>query len=307
MDFLRTDDRRFQSLPAYDFAANYVAVDDSEGGRLRMHYVDAGNSRSDEVVLCLHGEPSWSYLYRKMIPSFVAAGQRVVAPDLSASAAPTSRPQRDRLHLSAARRLAAAACSSSSISRDITLVCQDWGGLIGLRLVAEHPERFAARRRRQHRSCRPATACPARRSCAWQQVLAGDARVPGRLTSSRGGCADRLDADESSPPMTRRFPTRPTRRARGSSRCWCRPRPTIRRRRRTGAAWEVLSAWNEAVPHRLQRQGPDHRAAPTRVLQQRIPGAQGQPHTTITGGGHFLQEDKGEELARVVVDFMKRT
>ena len=81
MKFLRTDDRHFQDLPAYDFAPAYVEVDDTEGGRLRMHYVDAGR-RDGEVVLCLHGEPTWSFLYRKMIKVFVEAGHRVVAPDL---------------------------------------------------------------------------------------------------------------------------------------------------------------------------------------------------------------------------------
>ena len=78
METLRTDDSRFADLPAYPFEPNYTEVPDGAGGSLRMHYVDEGEG---EVVLCLHGQPSWSYLYRKMIPLFVAGGYRVVAPD----------------------------------------------------------------------------------------------------------------------------------------------------------------------------------------------------------------------------------
>lgn len=91
MDYLRTDDRYFQELPSYDFAPNYLAVDDNEGAQLRMHYLDEGRG-ADEVVLCLHGEPTWCFLYRKMIKIFVEAGFRVIAPDLIGLAARTSPP-----------------------------------------------------------------------------------------------------------------------------------------------------------------------------------------------------------------------
>ena len=81
MEKLRTLDSQFENLPGYAFAPNYVDVDDTDGGSLRVHYVDEGPA-DGEVVLCLHGEPSWSYLYRKMVPVFAAARFRAIAPDL---------------------------------------------------------------------------------------------------------------------------------------------------------------------------------------------------------------------------------
>jgi len=142
MKTLRTPDERFTGLPGFDFAPNYVEIADSEGGTLRVHYLREGDPDAP-VVLLMHGEPSWCYLYRKMIPVLAGAGLQVVAPDLvgfGRSDKPSERSDYtfarhvewmrdmlfDRLHL-----------------RAVTLVCQDWGGLIGLRLVGEHPDRFA--------------------------------------------------------------------------------------------------------------------------------------------------------------------
>src|SRR5208283_3809408 len=141
MDFLRTDDRHFQGLPAFDYAPNYLAVDDGEGAQLRMHYVDEG-SRTGQTILCLHGEPTWCFLYRKMIPEFVEAGFRVIAPDLigfGRSDKPVRRADHTyQRHVDWVRSLLLQLGLS-----DTTLFCQDWGGLIGLRVVAAHPERFA--------------------------------------------------------------------------------------------------------------------------------------------------------------------
>src|SRR5436305_111625 len=140
MDYLRTDDRRFSNLPAYDFAPNYVAVDDTEGGILRMHYVDEGD-RGSQVVLCLHGEPTWCFLYRSMIRVFVEAGFRVIAPDLigfGRSDKPTRRSDYTyQRHVDWVTSLVL-----QLQLRDVILFCQDWGGLIGLRVVANHPDRF---------------------------------------------------------------------------------------------------------------------------------------------------------------------
>ena len=137
MDFVRTPDERFAGLPGYAFAPHYADVDG-----LRMHYVDEG-PRDGEPVLMLHGEPSWCYLYRKMIPIITAAGLRAVAPDLIGFGR-TDKPASRDDYTYAARTSAGSPRSSSALDlRDITLVCQDWGGLIGLRVAAEHPERFA--------------------------------------------------------------------------------------------------------------------------------------------------------------------
>jgi haloalkane dehalogenase len=137
MDYLRTPDARFSHLPGYPFEPRYTDV-----GGLRIHYVDEG-ARSAPPILCLHGEPSWSYLYRKMIPVFVGAGFRAIAPDLVGFGRSDKPGRREdytyQRHVDWMKGLLAAIDL-----REATLVCQDWGGLIGLRLVAEEPDRFAA-------------------------------------------------------------------------------------------------------------------------------------------------------------------
>ena len=141
MNALRTPDERFQNLPGYPFEPHYVEVPGGDGGSLRMHYVDEG-PRDAEIVLMMHGEPSWSYLYRKMIPIVTAAGLRAIAPDLIGFGRSDKPDQQDdytyAAHVAWLRRFV-----EQLDLRRITLVCQDWGGLIGLRVATELPERFA--------------------------------------------------------------------------------------------------------------------------------------------------------------------
>lgn len=301
MDFLRTDDQRFKGLPGYDFAPNYLTVDDTEGEQLRMHYVDEGN-RGSQVVLCLHGEPTWSFLYRKMIKVFVEAGFRVVAPDLigfGRSDKPTRRSDYTyQRHVDWLRSLIL-----QLGLRDLTLFCQDWGGLIGLRIVAEHEDRFS-------RVVTANTGLPTGRTppgedfLSWRKLSQEMPVLPiGKLVDQ--ACVTRLsdeviaayDApfpDESYKAGARQFPmlvpasaddpaSEPNRRA------W-----------RALAAFERpwLTVFSDKDP--LTRKGEE-------IFQQRIKGALGQPHVIIKDAGHFLQEDKGTEIAGIVVDFMNRT
>ncbi len=140
MKILRTPDERFKNLPGYSFAPHYAEVPDGEGGSLRIHYVDEG-PRDADVVLLLHGEPTWSFLYRKMIPIIVKAGHRAIAPDLvgfGRSDKPASRNDYSfQRHVDWMLSL----IDTLKLNR-MTLVGQDWGGLIGLRLVAAKPELF---------------------------------------------------------------------------------------------------------------------------------------------------------------------
>ena len=142
MDVLRTPDSQFEGLTGYPFAPHYADVDDLDGATLRMHYLDEGPA-DGEVVLLLHGEPSWSYLYRRMIPILTDAGLRAVAPDLvgfGRSDKPANRTDYTYArHVEWLRSLVFGALDLQGV----TLVCQDWGGLLGLRLVGEHPDRFA--------------------------------------------------------------------------------------------------------------------------------------------------------------------
>jgi len=137
MKFLTTPDSRFSDLPDYPFNPNYVEVGDG----MQMHYVKEGAGEKG-LILCLHGEPSWSYLYRKMIPVFVASGYQVIAPDLigfGRSSKPTETSDYTyQTHLDWMRTFI-----EKLDLRDINLFVQDWGGLIGLRMLAEMPDRFS--------------------------------------------------------------------------------------------------------------------------------------------------------------------
>src|SRR5215468_8035556 len=138
----RTPEERFADLPDFPFAPHYAEVDDTDGGTLRVHYLDEGEGDAP-VVLLMHGEPSWCFLYRKMIPVLSAAGFRCIAPDLigfGRSDKPTERS--DYTYARHVEWMRAALFDALDL-RDLTLVCQDWGGLIGLRLDGEHPDRFA--------------------------------------------------------------------------------------------------------------------------------------------------------------------
>ena len=151
MQTLRTPDERFADIPEFPYAPKYCEIDDDEGGLLRVAWVEEGPADGDPVLM-LHGEPSWSYLYRKMIPILVSAGHRVICPDLVGFGR-SDKPTRieDHTYARHVEWMRALAFDVLDLQR-VALVGQDWGGLIGLRVAAEHPDRFARRRRRQHRT-----------------------------------------------------------------------------------------------------------------------------------------------------------
>jgi len=299
MEFLRTPDERFANLPDYPFAPHYVQVDDTEGGSLLMHYLDEGPADAP-VVLMLHGEPSWSYLYRKMIPIVTAAGYRVIAPDLigfGKSDKPTVRTDYTyQRHVDWVRSLLV-----QLGLKDMTLVCQDWGGLIGLRLVGEHPELFA-RVVAANTMLPTGDHHPGEAFLKWQ-AFSQKTPVFGVGFIVMGGCATPMapeviaayDApfpDESYKEGARQFPllvpVSPDDPAAPANR----------------KAWETLMKFDKPFLCAFSDKDPiTAKAAP--VLQKLIPGCAGQPHTTIENGGHFLQEDQGEKLAEVVVNFMR--
>ena len=296
MDVLRTPEARFENLAGYPFAPRYVELDG-----LRVHYVDEG-PRGAAPVLLLHGEPSWSYLYRTMIPGLLAAGHRVVAPDLvgfGRSDKPAAREDYSyQRHVDWMRGVIRALDL-----RGITLFCQDWGGLIGLRLAAEHADRFdriVAANTGLPTGDRPVTEA----FLAWQRFSQETPDFPvGKLVI--GGCVTDLapeivaayDApfpEERYKSGARQFPTLvPTRPDDPSA---------VPNRR----AWEVLRRWDKPFLTAFSDSDPITRGG-ERVFQKHVPGAKGRPHVTIAGAGHFLQEDQGPELARVVAEFIART
>jgi len=296
VDYLRTPDDRFLNLPGYNFEPHYV-----DAGGLRVHYVDEG-PRDAEPVLMLHGEPSWCYLYRKMIPIVTAAGLRAVAPDLIGFGRSDKPASQDDYSYQAHVGWMAAFLEKTDLRR-ITLVCQDWGGLIGLRLAAEHADRFA-RVVAANTFLPTGDNPPGEEFLRWQEFSQKAPQLHiGNIV--KGGCRtdvppevvaayDAPFPDDSYKAGARKFPllvpTRPDDPASAANR----------------KAWEVLSAWEKPFLCAFSDQDPITRGA-DRAFQAAVPGTKGQPHTTIKGGGHFLQEDKGEELAQAVVEFIRAT
>lgn len=145
MQLLRTPDDRFADLPEYGFEPHYVEIpsgEEDDAASVRVHYVDEGSADAGEVVLLLHGDPTWSYLYRRMFPPLVDAGHRCVAPDLPGFGRSDKPSARDDYSYARHVEWLRATVFDRLDLRDVTLVCQDWGGLLGLRLVAEQPDRF---------------------------------------------------------------------------------------------------------------------------------------------------------------------
>ena len=140
MKIFRTPEERFAKLPFFPWAPRYVdGLRGYEG--LRLHYVDEGPQDAHETFLCLHGEPTWAYLYRKMIPVFLAAGARVVAPDFFGFGR-SDKPAEDAVYTYTFHRNTLLRLIERFDLRRVTLVCQDWGGLLGLTLPMDMPERF---------------------------------------------------------------------------------------------------------------------------------------------------------------------
>lgn len=301
MDVLRTPDERFAALPDFPFEPHYVEVDDGEGGTLRVHHLDEG-PRDGQVVLLMHGEPSWSFLYRKMIPVLTGAGLRCVAPDLvgfGRSDKPAQ--QSDHTYARHVEWMRQALFDRLDLS-NVTLVCQDWGGLIGLRLVGEHPDRFA--RVVAANTGLPTDTPLSEAFMAWQKysqesehfhvggIVKGGCRTP--LSDEVIAAYDAPFPDDSylagARIMPALVPTGPDDPACAANK----------------AAWETLAKFDKPFLTAFSDSDPITGGG-HRIFQRTVPGTNGQPHATIEGGGHFLQEDKGPELAQVVADFIAAT
>jgi haloalkane dehalogenase len=302
VEVLRTPDERFAAVPDFSYEPRYVEVDDGDGGVLRVAVIDEGPVDAEPVLL-LHGEPSWSFLYRRVIPVLADAGLRVVAPDLVGFGRSDKPAQ--QADYSYARHVAwmRQALLDELGLTGITLVGQDWGGLIGLRLVAENPDRFA-------RVVVANTGLPtgdhpmSEAFLAWQTFAAraeafdiGRVVQNGTRTELPPDVVAAYDApfpDDRYKAGARVFPslvpTRPDDPAAAANR----------------AAWEVLASWERPLLTTFSDGDPITGGADA-IFQKLVPGARGRPHVTLRGGGHFLQEDVGPELARVIAEFVRST
>jgi len=301
MEFVRTPDERFVDLPGYTFEPKYLDVKDGEGGSLRMHYVDEGPSDA-KPVLMMHGEPSWCFLYRKMIPGVVAAGHRVLAPDLIGFGRSDKPAQKEDYTFERHVDWITSWLEQLDL-KNITFFGQDWGALIGLRVAAENADRYD-RIIIGNGGLPTGDQTPGEAFLRWQKFSQTSPQFDiGRLISRATvtEMSDEVTAaydapfpDDSYKAGARIFPslvpTSPDDPAAPANR----------------KAWEVFQKWERPFLTTFSDSDPVTKGG-ERALQKLIPGAQGQPHVMIEGGGHFLQEDKGEELAGIVVDFIAKT
>ena len=297
--FLRTPDERFADLSDFPWEPKYVAVDG-----LRMAYLDVGPTGGDrETILLLHGEPTWSYLYRRMIPTLVEAGHRVIVPDLigfGRSDKPTDRGAYSyNGHVAWMQTFLDQVVEAEGID-SFAAFLQDWGGLIGLRAAAERPERFS-------HLVVANTALPHGESLGpgfdfWLELSQTvDPFDAGGLVDQTISTRELTDAekdayrapfpDESYMAGAREFP------------CIVAITPEHGGVAENRAAREVLAAWDKPV---LSLWGmSDFVLGPLRDdLLELIPGTAGQPHQTFDDAGHFIQDDVGAPLAEAVADWL---
>ena len=302
MQKLRTPDERFADLPDFPYLPSYSDVDDDDGGTLRVAWVTDGPADADPVLM-LHGEPTWSFLYRRMIPVLTAAGHRVICPDLVGFGR-SDKPIRieDHTYARHVEWIRALAFDVLDLSR-VTMVGQDWGGLIGLRLAAEHPDRFA---RLVVANTGLPTGDVAMPDTWWRfrnairsaptidvgRFVRAGCRRPMSEAARRGYDAPFPDDSYCAGPraMPGLVPTSPDDPAAPANR----------------AAWAALCS--SATPMLVAFSDSDPiTGAMAPIFQRAMRGAQGYDHPVIRDAGHFLQEDAGGELADRIVDFLAET
>jgi haloalkane dehalogenase len=291
-NFLRTDEARFVHLPDFPYTPHYTQV-----AGLRIAHIDEG-PRDAPAVLLMHGEPTWSYLYRKMIPVLLQAGCRVIAPDLvgfGRSDKPTRAADLSYLH----HVQWMTAWLEHNNFQELTLFCQDWGSLIGLRLAAEHPQRFD--RVALGNGGLPTGTEPVPGAFRiWRAFARFSPWFPiGRIVQT--GCTTRLSAAEVAA-YDAPFPTRRHRLAARLFPSFVPTTPDNPERRRNEEAWAVFEDWQRPFLTLFSNRDPITRGG-HKAWRQRVPGAQGQPHAIVRGAGHFLQEDRGPELAQALAAF----
>jgi haloalkane dehalogenase len=272
-----------------------------EVGGLRIATIDEG-PRDAEIVLLMHGEPTWSFLYRKMIPVLLAAGHRVIAPDLVGFGR-SDKPARaaDYSYLNHVQWMTAW-MEQLDLQR-MTLFCQDWGSLIGLRLVAAAPQRFD-RVVLANGGLPTGTTSVPKAFHVWRAFARWSPWFPiGRIvkTGCTGGLTPAEVAAYDAP-----FPTRRHRVAARLFPTFVPTTPNDPERERNEAAWKVFEGWDKPFLTLFSNRDPVTRGG-HRIWQERVPGAKGQPHAVTRGAGHFLQEDKGPEVAQAIAAFMRAT
>ena len=300
MKILRTPDSAFDAIVDYPFAPHYAEISDADGSAMRLHYVDEG-PRGAAPVLLMHGEPSWSYLYRKFIPALAAKGHRVVAPDLIGFG--KSDKPADRSDYTYERHVAWMRLWLEAVDlTNITLFCQDWGGLIGLRLVAAFPDRFA-------RLMIGNTGLPV--GTGWSEGFKNwldfsqkvETFPVGFIVNS--GCVRDLSPQETAA-YDAPFPDERYKEGARQFPVLVPITPEHGSVAENIAAWKRLETFEKPVLTCFS-DNDAVTAGGEKAFMSRMPGAAGQPHQIISDAGHFLQEDKPEELTALIDDFIRAT
>jgi haloalkane dehalogenase len=280
-------------VPDFPYTPHYTAV-----GGLRIAHIDEG-PRDAPVVLLMHGEPTWSFLYRKMIPVLLQAGLRVVAPDLVGFGR-SDKPTRAADYSYLNHVLWMSAWLEANELRHITLFCQDWGSLIGLRLAAAAPQRFDRIVLANGGLPTGTTPLPFAFK-VWRAFARYSPWFPiGRIV--KAGCADGLTPQEVAA-YDAPFPTRAHRLGARLFPTFVPTTPDDPERARNEAAWAVFERWDKPFLTLFSNRDPVTRGG-HRIWHARVPGARGQPHAVTRGAGHFLQEDRGAEVAQAIVAFI---
>jgi haloalkane dehalogenase len=299
MQILRTPGKRFEGLPDFPYEPRYADVPDQDGGTLRMAYLDEGTG---PVVLLLHGEPSWSFLYRRVLPVLVNAGLRVVAPDLVGFGR-SDKPAEIADH-SYARHIEWTRALVFDVLdlREVTLVGQDWGGLIGLRLATAYPDRFA--RLVAANTGLPTGDFPMPESWLRFREAVRTAPAFDVARSVQSGCQTVL-SDEVRAAYDAPFPDESYKAGPKAMPGLVPAEPDDPQAPANRLAWDVLNQWSK--PFLVAFGDKDPITGPMASIFAMIPGARGLAHPTLEGAGHFLQEDAGERLGREIAAFIRES
>jgi haloalkane dehalogenase len=296
MTILRTPDEKFHNLPDYDFAPHYIDIGDT-----RMHYVDEGDGA--ETILCLHGEPTWSFLYRRMILP-LAERYRVLAPDMVGfGRSDKYAAQSDySFHMHYDKLVG---LIEALDLRNITLVCQDWGGSLGLTIAAAHEERFA-------RLVALNTFLPTgeeKISEAFMQWRAFSQKVGTRMQVGRLIAQTIANYELSADVIAAYdapFPDDSYKAGAAVFPSLVPISPDMPGAKEMKAARDILSRWRKPAQVMFSDGDPILGGA-AKFFRRLLPTATNQPEITIRGAGHFLQEEKGAEIAAEVIAFIQRT
>ncbi|MEM9988902.1 MAG: haloalkane dehalogenase [Pseudomonadota bacterium] len=331
MDYLRTPKERFEGLEGYPFSPHYTEVTANDGTALRLHYLDEG-PKNGEVILCLHGQPSWSYLYRKMIPLLMVEGYRVIAPDLIGFGK-SDKPIAVEDYSYQGHVDWMCQWLLALDLNNITLVCQDWGGLIGLRMVATFPDRFARlviantglpdskavkpELSEMLGNIYPTLPVPSAQHVQ-QKFKEGDPTAflcwvkyasehPNFTVKDVFKIMSKFEDDKALEGYDAPFPND---QYQAGARAFPALVPLLphhkSEREENDKAWTVLKQFDRPVLTAFSDRDPVTKGGEA-VFQKRIPGAKSIEHVTIQGGGHFLQEDSGLSLSEAIINFMRAT